>query len=82
MSEEPSYRDLRERGAREFLTDGPNSGGVAGLLVLGDRVWWFVADWTPWVQHPPMSAEVFLARYGDRDARGYREATAYLRGPG
>jgi len=81
-TEPPSFEALKVRGARKWLTDGPNSGGVEGLLSLGDQIWWFRADWTPAVYTPPMSAAEFLTRYGDRDARGYREFAIHLRARG
>lgn len=79
MSEAPSYADMKARGAEEFLTAGPNSGGVEGLLVLDGRVWQFYADWDPVVGPTSMPADVFLERHGDSDRRGYREAVAFLR---
>ena len=75
----PTYAELRGDGAREFLTEGPNSGGVAGLLVTDSHVWWFRAEWTPEVSDRPIPVADFLARYHDSEARGVREAVAHLR---
>lgn len=76
----PDYDSLKRRATKEWLTEGPNSGGVEGLLLVDAQIWWFVADWEPRVYAVPMAVEDFLARYGDSDQRGYREAVAFLRG--
>ncbi len=78
----PSYADLRARGAKEFLTDGPNSGGVAGLLATETHVWWFQADWTPEITDGPIAASDFVRRYRDEDGRGIADAVAFLVGRG
>lgn len=82
MTPTPTYAELRARGAREFLTDGPNSGGVAGLLWLDGWVWWFRADWTPEVDASPTPIAAFLRRYGESEARGYRALCDALRQAG
>ncbi len=78
----PDYHALKQRATAEWLTAGPDSGGVEGLLLVEDQVWWFVADWTPRVYGVPTSAGAFLERYGDDERRGYREAVAFLRARG
>lgn len=77
-TERPTYAALRAMGAREFLTDGPNSGGVAGLLVTPTEVWWFQADWTPEIVSGPTPADVFVRRNRDSDGRGIADAVAFL----
>lgn len=78
-SQYPDYPVLRKRAEQEWLTDGPNSGGVAGLLLVDDEIWWFTADWDPRIDGGPMPVAEFLARHGDSTHRGYAEAVAHLR---
>lgn len=74
----PTYAELRAAGASEFLTDGPNSGGVAGVLATEAMVWWFVADWTPQIMGRGTPAAAFVDRYRADRSRGIVDAVAWL----
>lgn len=76
---DPDYDDLKARADGEWLTYGPNSGGVEGFLLVEDQIWWFRAEWEPWVHDVPMPVAEFLERYGDSQDRGYKDAVAWLR---
>lgn len=73
-----TYQSLRDAGATEWITFGPNSGGVEGLLLHEGLVYWFYADWKPSVDPKPLSVAEFVRRYFQSAARGTADLVAHL----
>ena len=71
------YGALIAAGAKMWLTAGPNSGGVEGLLLHEGKVYWFVADWKPRIDGW-RSVSDFVREYAKSDARGIAELVAHV----
>ena len=73
------YGSLIAAGAEIFLTEGPNSGGVVGLLLHEEHVYWFAAEWDAQLQGDPIPLADFVAKYRDSKARGIESLVAAAR---
>lgn len=71
MSAKHDYGTLIDAGAEIFLTDGPNSGGVAGLLLHEDWVYRFHAEWNASLDGDPIPLDEFIAKHRDSKVRGF-----------
>lgn len=75
---ELDYGALIAAGAKMWLSAGPNSGGVEGLLLHEDKVYRFVADWDARIMGPAVPLADFLRKHAGSDARGISELLAYV----
>ncbi|MFK8002331.1 MAG: hypothetical protein AB8H86_22230 [Polyangiales bacterium] len=78
---ELDYGALIAAGAKMWLTAGPNSGGVEGLLLHEDKVYRFVADWDARILGGAEPVAEFVRKHAKSDTRGIAELIAYVAGP-
>ncbi len=75
---ELDYDALIAAGAKMWLTAGPNSGGVEGLLLYEGKVYRFVADWDARIMGAAVSVSDFVRKHAKSDARGIAELLAHV----
>ncbi len=78
----PSYKELIARSEGEWLTDGPNSGGAAGIIFADGLIWSFEQSWYPEINSNPLTPIEFLDRYENSNKRGFSSAVNYLKKKG
>ena len=74
----PDYKKIKEIALAEYLTDGPNSGGAAGLLLTKQKVYYF--DATDWVGKIYKEEEniTFFKKHQDSRQRGYADVIQHM----
>lgn len=75
---ELDYGTLITAGAEMWLTAGPNSGGVEGLLLHEGKVYYFVADWDARLVGTAVPVSDFVLQHAESDARGVTELLAHV----
>lgn len=71
------YGIMMAAGAKMWLTAGPNSGGVEGLLLHEGNVYRFVADWNARIVGEGTPLADFVQKHAKNETRGYSELLAY-----
>lgn len=75
---ELDYGALIAAGAKTWLTEGPNSGGVEGLLLHEGKVYYFVADWDARLVGTAVPVSDFVLQHAESDVRGFAELVAHV----